>query len=45
MLKGDVTANIRSFLIFVVVFILSYRFKIDPIILAILSGIAGFIFF
>lgn len=45
MLKDDVTANVRSFLIFAAAFILSYRFKMDPIILAILSGIAGFILF
>lgn len=45
MLKGDVIANMRSFLIFIAAFILSYRFRIDPIILAILSGIAGFILF
>lgn len=45
MLRGDVTANIRSFLIFILAFILNYKFKMDPIILAILSGIAGFILF
>lgn len=45
MLKGDVTANVRSFFIFVCAFILNYRFKMDPIILAILSGVAGFILF
>ncbi|MGN0144774.1 MAG: chromate transporter [Clostridium sp.] len=45
MLRSDVTANVRSFLIFVTAFILNYKFKLDPILLAILSGIAGFILF
>ena len=45
MLKGDVTANVRSFLIFISAFILNYKFKMDPIFLAILSGITGFILF
>ena len=45
MLKGDVTANVRSFLIFVCAFILNYKFKMDPILLAILSGVAGFVLF
>lgn len=45
MLMGDVFVNIQSIIIFVVAFILSYRFKMDPIVLAILSGITGFIMF
>lgn len=45
MLRGDVIANMRSLIIFVAAFILNFKFKIDPIILAILSGIAGFILF
>ena len=45
MLKGDVTANVRSFLIFISAFILNYKFKMDPIFLVILSGITGFILF
>lgn len=45
MLMGDVFVNIQSIIIFVVAFILSYRFKMDPIVLAILSGITGFIIF
>ncbi|AWK53117.1 chromate transporter [Clostridium beijerinckii] len=45
MLMGDVFVNIQSIIIFVVAFILSYRFKMDTIVLAILSGITGFIMF
>lgn len=45
MLKDDVFANVQSVLIFIVAFILSFRFKMNPITLAILSGIAGFIIF
>lgn len=45
MLKGDVTANVQSMIIFVAAFILNYKFKMDPIILAVLSGVAGFLIF
>lgn len=45
MLMGDVFVNVQSIIIFVVAFILSYRFKMDPIVLAILSVITGFIMF
>jgi chromate transporter len=45
MLMGDVFVNIQSTIIFVTAFIFSYRFKMDPIMLAIISGIAGFIIF
>lgn len=45
MLKNDVFANIQSILIFIVAFILSFKYKMNPITLAILSGIAGFIIF
>lgn len=45
MLMDDVTANFRSFIIFLSAFVLSYKFKMDPILLAVLSGIVGFIVF
>lgn len=45
MLMGDVFINIQSIIIFIIAFILSYRFKMDPIVLAIFSGIIGFIIF
>lgn len=45
MLKDDVTANVQSMLIFAAAFILNFKFKVDPIILAVLSGVAGFIIF
>lgn len=45
MLKDDVFVNVQSILIFAVAFILSFKYKMDPIKLAILSGIAGFIIF
>lgn len=45
MLKDDVIANLQSMLIFVAAFILNFKFKVDPIILAVLSGIAGFVIF
>lgn len=45
MLMDDVTANVRSFIIFLSAFVLSYKFKMDPILLAVLSGIIGFIVF
>lgn len=45
LLMDDVFVNIQSILIFVVAFIANFRFKLDPIRLVILAGIAGFLIF
>ncbi|HSP46554.1 MAG TPA: chromate transporter [Clostridiaceae bacterium] len=45
LLAGDVFVNWPSIMIFVVAFILNFRFKMDPILLVILSGVAGFLIF
>lgn len=43
MLISDAFTDYKSFIIFIGAFIISLKFKIDPIVLTIVSGIIGFI--
>ncbi|MBW8381524.1 MAG: chromate transporter [Youngiibacter sp.] len=45
LLMDDVFVNIQSVLIFAVAFIANFRFKMDPIRLVILAGVAGYLIF
>lgn len=45
LLMGDVFTGEWSVVIFLAAFIASFRFNIDPILIVVLSGIAGFIIF
>lgn len=45
MLRDEAFVDIKSIAIFAVVFIASLKFKRDPILLILLSGIAGFILY
>ena len=44
LLRTDVTNSYSSAIIFILVFFASFKLKVDPIILILLSGLAGFLF-
>ncbi len=44
-LMGDVIVNIPSIIIFIAAFFASYKLKMDPILMIVLSGFIGFIIF
>ncbi len=45
LLMGDVFTGVWSVVIFLAAFIASFRFNADPILIVVLSGLAGFIIF
>ncbi|MBP1919241.1 chromate transporter [Youngiibacter multivorans] len=45
LLMGDVFTGVWSVIIFLAAFIASFRFNADPILIVVLSGLAGFIIF
>ena len=45
LLMGDVFTGVWSVVIFLAAFIASFRFNADPILIVVISGIAGFIIF
>lgn len=44
MLHQNVSESIEAFVIFIIVFLCSYFLKADPILMIVLSGIAGYLF-